>query len=993
MQEQHELLLERARLHAGQHENGSYEQYGHSNGHGHAGPSGEDAEEDPILLHVLEAASRWEAVARGESRGGRRRSKRGGQTSKSLLHGLREDIARAREVESEAEQRHAEEREARLLGRMAAGASAEEESSDSEKEEETVHSLLLLLETLAHRSKKYARDELAWHEQHAQRQLHLHFETGDHGHHHHGRHHHRAKQTELHALRRQADEALNTVDLRRARAAHIERFEDNGLMEVLVCYGGGDEDDMNESLRVHLAPDTTCAEVVARAARYWELHPEDFYLCRGDGAVWTRTACAVDVLIQYDDEPEVTPEVLLKPRPKIAKPAHSFTEDAATEAMDDDLSLEATLRELLMSQLRALSDLFEFTHDRMKHTVTWVQRYLPERHKRSTLAAGLLQTIILTLIIVAQFIAADVSADSPTTYRLCAHVVNNARPLRTKDIDDVRSWLRDELPSGLFRSAVRSRLSQDWPRWMGVGQSVLLGGVRLHQLRVAPQQPCPAGSFWWNDTSTNASSYWNETDAPCLPSYRTAYRSTAPYGFATAALSAELRSAFAFREVAELEGGGLLSIPHWNPPYDRAGYAVTLSGNLTHDELASATAALVANGWVDRQTRVIILDAGAYNPALGVAVAVQVAVEVTAAGRVREQHQCSALDSGTQASFALNVATLIYVVLTMATLCLGKAYRSCKRRFAPPPVPEADNTRLLNLGRSQQEVELHRRLARERAEEETHRARPALLSVSDALHFGALIAMLAACVLQSAGIVQHNFLGFNDDCAIIMQPEVGVTAEGIMINESSCDMGWPTPHMRLFTPFAHYALLAHSLLGVAMLLCVCRFAFYYSFFSSTLFLLRRALARAALPFVATLLILLIFLAAFAMVGNNIFGAADEQFASIGQSLLTLVATLIRIPAFDPARSQQPAHWVQDSWLETAPVLNFFWLPHLYLVLLAVAFRSVIVGLFRAILIAAYAEVNDTHVPPTDLAASDDRHNLFPTIGERRERARAAFTPH
>ena len=66
---------------------------------------------------------------------------------------------------------------------------------------------------------------------------------------------------------------------------------------------------------------------------------------------------------------------------------------------------------------------------------------------------------------------------------------------------------------------------------------------------------------------------------------------------------------------------------------------------------------------------------------------------------------------------------------------------------------------------------------------------------------------------------------------------------------------------------------------------------------------------------------------------------------------------------------------------------------LYLVLLAVAFRGVIVGLFRAILIAAYAEVNDTHVPPTDLAASDDRHNLFPTIGERRERARAAFTPH
>ena len=158
---------------------------------------------------------------------------------------------------------------------------------------------------------------------------------------------------------------------------------------------------------------------------------------------------------------------------------------------------------------------------------------------------------------------------------------------------------------------------------------------------------------------------------------------------------------------------------------------MTLSGNLTHDELASATAALVANGWVDRQTRVIILDAGAYNPALGVAVAVQVAVEVTAAGRVREQHQCSALDSGTQASFALNVATLIYVVLTMATLCLGKAYRSCKRRFAPPR-SGSDNTRCSTSAVRSRSRAPPPPCARTRRGG-THRARPALLSVSDAL--------------------------------------------------------------------------------------------------------------------------------------------------------------------------------------------------------------------------------------------------------------------
>ena len=57
----------------------------------------------------------------------------GGQTSKSLLHGLREDIARAREVESEsAEQRHAEDLRGAAAGpRRQAGASAEEEVTPS----------------------------------------------------------------------------------------------------------------------------------------------------------------------------------------------------------------------------------------------------------------------------------------------------------------------------------------------------------------------------------------------------------------------------------------------------------------------------------------------------------------------------------------------------------------------------------------------------------------------------------------------------------------------------------------------------------------------------------------------------------------------------------------------------------------------------------------------------------------------------------------------
>ena len=196
--------------------------------------------------------------------------------------------------------------------------------------------------------------------------------------------------------------------------------------------------------------------------------------------------------------------------------------------------------------------------------------------------------------------------------------------------------------------------------------------------------------------------------------------------------------------------------------------------------------------------------------------------------------------------------------------------------------------------------------------------------------------------------------------------------------------------MRLFTPFAHYALLAHSLLGVAMLLCVCRFAFYYSFFSSTLFLLRRALARGA-P-----------LRRHAAHPAHL----PRRLRDGGQQHLRRRRRAVRVDRpvaphvgrdADPHPRLRPRALAaarrtgfSDSWLETAPVLNSFWLPHLYLVLLAVAFRGVIVGLFRAILIAAYAEVNDTHVPPTDLAASDDRPNNADHRREKRARESGVY---
>ena len=86
--------------------------------------------------------------------------------------------------------------------------------------------------------------------------------------------------------------------------------------------------------------------------------------------------------------------------------------------MDDDLSLEATLRGSSAAAAARTERLSDYMLARALLRLTRVQHPAGERHKRSTLAAGLLQTIARHGSCSA-FIAADVSADSPTTYRLC----------------------------------------------------------------------------------------------------------------------------------------------------------------------------------------------------------------------------------------------------------------------------------------------------------------------------------------------------------------------------------------------------------------------------------------------------------------------------------------------------------------------------------------------------------------------------------------------
>ena len=205
--QEHELLLEHARL-AGQHENGSYGG-GHSSGHSHAGRRARAGR--------TQSSSTCRAAAAGRPWRGQAATppvQAGRPNLKSLLHGLREDIARA-QVESEAEQRHAEERE---RGCWAAWPPAHRPKKlRLEKEEETVPRCCCCWRRS--RTGQEVRARRARVARAARAAPASRTETGDHGHHHHGRHHHRAKQTELHALRPRPTRLSTPSTCARARAS------------------------------------------------------------------------------------------------------------------------------------------------------------------------------------------------------------------------------------------------------------------------------------------------------------------------------------------------------------------------------------------------------------------------------------------------------------------------------------------------------------------------------------------------------------------------------------------------------------------------------------------------------------------------------------------------------------------------------------------------------------------------------------------------------
>ena len=67
-----------------------------------------------------------------------------------------------------------------------------------------------------------------------------------------------------------------------------------------------------------------------------------------------------------------------------------------------------------------------------------------------------------------------------------------------------------------------------------------------------------------------------------------------------------------------------------------SGFALTVAANTTLEEFTAAVEALEKHRWIDRGTRHILVELSVYNPAYGTTASMQLHVEVTGAGQVRQ---------------------------------------------------------------------------------------------------------------------------------------------------------------------------------------------------------------------------------------------------------------------------------------------------------------------------------------------------------------------
>ena len=146
-------------------------------------------------------------------------------------------------------------------------------------------------------------------------------------------------------------------------------------------------------------------------------------------------------------------------------------------------------------------------------------------------------------------------------------------------------------------------------------------------------------------------------------------------------LAAALRQPSCIPDCAVAAGSAVLGAFEWRSAVDLgypltlvsrfiggpdSGFALTVAANTTLEEFTAAVEALEKHRWIDRSTRHILVELSVYNPAYGTAASMQLHVEVTGAGQVRQTAAyCDTIPVETLVAGMQSVESIFPIILSV----------------------------------------------------------------------------------------------------------------------------------------------------------------------------------------------------------------------------------------------------------------------------------------------------------------------------------------
>ena len=193
---------------------------------------------------------------------------------------------------------------------------------------------------------------------------------------------------------------------------------------------------------------------------------------------------------------------------------------------------------------------------------------------------------------------------------------------------------------------------------------------------------------------------------------------------------------------------------------------------------------------------------------------------------------------------------------------------------------------------------------------------------------------------------------------------IGLAAQGLRIfdhafasnsilSQMELSEDWPPPYMAQLPEFLSFSRASVQMFGVALLLCILRFVLFYSLVSTRLFVMRLTMGRATLKLIPTLLFLIVAVLTYA-IGGNLLYPTSEAWRTFYVSLATVVY-MLRRPAAMPFENMQETS--QGLW----PSRDLARYPSAVSVVFFASFTAIalfiLMNFYRAVIINEYAEVS------------------------------------